>query len=103
MAVPTWVLRASNPEGEFLRECGCKWVTSSGYMDCVSASGKHLGHFPSAKILEAFRQLPEQDRKPSADKLGPLAVDQQVLPAPPKNGLVLKVHTHSLARDVKGD
>lgn len=102
MAVPTWVLRVKNPEGEFLRGAGCQWVTSSGYMDCVSAGGKHLGHFPSAKLLEAFRQLPEPDRKPSGGKLPDLTADQQVLPAPPKNGLVLKVHTRSLSRNEKG-
>src|SRR5439155_18656016 len=66
VAVPTWGLRAKNPEGEFLRACGCQWVTSSGYMDCLSAGGKRLGHFPSAKVLDEFRKLPEEQRKPGA-------------------------------------
>lgn len=101
-AVPTWVLRSNGPEGEFLRSCGCQWVTSSGYMDCVSASGKHLGHFPSAKILDAFKKLPEEERKPSGGKLTALKSDQFVLPEPPKNGLVLRVHTRSMSRDEKG-
>lgn len=100
--MPTWVLRSNGPEGDFLRSCGCQWVTSSGYMDCVSASGKHLGHFPSTKILEAFRKLPEEERKPEGGKLAALKLDQQVLPEPPKNGLVLKVHTRSMSRDDKG-
>ena len=71
-------------------------------MDCVSAGGKHLGHFPSAKVLEAFRQLSEEQRKPSGGKLAALKSDQQVIPAPPKNGLVLKVHTRSMSRHEKG-
>jgi hypothetical protein len=33
------------PEGEFLRGSGIDkhWMTSSGYLSCVSASGKWLG------------------------------------------------------------
>ncbi|MSQ94096.1 MAG: hypothetical protein EXR98_06015 [Gemmataceae bacterium] len=98
--MPTWVLRAKNPEGEFLRGCGCQWVTSSGYMDCVSAGGKHLGHFPSAKVLDAFRKLPEEQRKPGA--IADLKAGESVVPEPPRNGLVLKVHTRAMARDEKG-
>ena len=53
-AVPTWVCRANSPEGEFLRGAGIdkQWVTSSGYMTCVSPGGKMLGHTPSPKVLE---------------------------------------------------
>lgn len=97
--MPTWLLRAKNPEGEFLRDCGCQWVTSSGYMDCLSAGGKRLGHFPSAKILDEFRKLPEEQRKPV---IVDLKSGESVIPEPPKNGLVLKVHTRALARDDKG-
>jgi hypothetical protein len=100
--VPTWVLRADSPEGEFLRTCGCKWVTSSGYMDCVSAGGKRLGHFPSPKMLEAFHKLSVEERQPNGGKLAPLKAEQHVVPTPPKNGLVLKVHTRALSRDEKG-
>lgn len=98
--MPTWVLRAQNPEGEFLRSCNCQWVTSSGYMDCVSAGGKHLGHFPSAKLLDAFRKLAEEDRKPAG--IADLKAGESFVPEPPKNGLVLKVHTRAMARDDKG-
>jgi hypothetical protein len=102
--VPTWVLHAKNPEGEFLRACGCKWVTSSGYMNCVSAGGTQLGAtFPTVKVLEAFRKLPEEDRKPSAGKLAELTPGEQAIVAPPKNGLVLRVHTRAMARDEKGE
>jgi len=100
--VPTWVLRAKNPEGEFLRAAGCQWVTSSGYMDCITATGKHLGHFPSAKILEAFRKLPEEERTMPASALPDLKPEQRVVPEPPNKGLVLKVHTRAMSRDDKG-
>lgn len=103
VAVPTWVLRAKSPEGEFLRTCGCQWVTSSGYMDCLSAGGTRLGHFPSQKILDAFRNLPEEQRKPNGGVLPDLQPGEAVVPEPPKNGLVLKVHTRALSRDEKGD
>ena len=100
--MPTWVLRAQNPEGEFLRTCGCQWVTSSGYMDCVSAGGKHLGRFPSAKVLEAFRKLPAEDRQPDGGTIANLKPGEAVVPEPPKNGLVLKVHTRAMARADNG-
>jgi hypothetical protein len=96
------VLRARNPEGEFLRACGCQWVTSSGYMDCVSAGGKHLGRFPSVKVLEAFHKLPEADRKPNGGVIADLKPGEAVVPEPPKNGLILKVHTRAMARNENG-
>ncbi len=100
--MPTQIRGSKTPEGEFIRACGCKWVTSAGYMDVVSASGKHLGHFPSQKVLEAFRKLPEEDRRPSGGKLPDLKPEEATVPAPPRNGLVLRVHTRALARDKKG-
>src|SRR5262245_61249501 len=72
-------------------------------MDVVSAGGKHLGHFPSQKVLEAFRRLPEEDRRPSGGKLPALGPGEAAVPAPPKNGLVLRAHTRALARDEKGE
>ncbi len=69
-------------------------------MDCVSAGGKHLGHFPSAKILEAFRKLSEEQRKPVG--IADLKPGESVVPEPPRNGLILKVHTRAMARDEKG-
>lgn len=96
------MLRAKNPEGEYLRSAGCQWVTSSGYMDCLTAGGKNLGHFPSAKVLEAFRQLSEDERKPNGGIIADLKPDEVIVPEPPKNGLVLKVHTRAMARDSRG-
>jgi hypothetical protein len=101
-AVPTQVRSSKTPEGEFIRACGCQWVTSAGYMDVVSASGKHLGHFPSQKILEEFRKLPEEDRRPDGGNIPGLKPGEAVVPTPPKNGLVLRVHTRAMARDEKG-
>jgi len=102
-AVPTWVARAKGPEGEFLRAAGVEkqWVTSSGYMTCLSPSGKPLGHAPSAKVLDEFNKLPEADRKPSA--VPGLMLDERLIPPPPEGGLVLRVHARFLARDEKGD
>jgi hypothetical protein len=100
-AVPTWVCRAKNPEGEFLRGAGIdkQWVTSSGYMSCVSPGGKMLGHAPSTKVLEAFRNLPESERQAGAIKVADLEPAQRLIPSPPAGGLVLKVHARFLGRD----
>jgi hypothetical protein len=104
VAVPTEVCRAKNPEGEFLRGAGIDkhWVTSSGYMSCVSASGRYLGSGPSAKVLEAFRKLPEAERKPGAIVVPDLKPAERLIPSPPAGGLVLKVHGRFLARDAQG-
>ena len=104
-AVPTWVCRAKTPEGEFLRGAGVdkQWVTSSGYMTCVSPSGKMLGHAPSPKVLEAFRKLPESERAPGAVKVPELQPTEVLIPAPPADGLVVKVHARFLSRDDKGE
>jgi len=110
--VPTDVSRAKGPEGEFLRGAGIDkhWVTSSGYMSCVSPSGKWLGHEPSVKVLEAFEKLPKDERGPGAVKVANLKPSEGVIPTAPEGGLVLRVHGRFLGRDdqenlrtVKGD
>jgi hypothetical protein len=103
-AVPTWVCRAPSPEGEFLRGAGIdkQWVTSSGYMTCVSPSGKLLGHAPSEKVLQTFRQLPAAERTPGAVKVPELTAAERLIPAPPPDGLVLKVHARFLSRGGQG-
>lgn len=100
-AVPTWTARAKGPEGEFLRQAGVdkQWVTSSGYMTCVSPSGKMLGYEPSKKALEAFHKLPESERKPGVVAVPDLKADELLIPSPPKGGLVLKVHARFLTRE----
>ncbi len=73
VSVPTWVAKAPGPEGEFLRQAGInkRWVTSSGYMHCISASGKFLGGRPCDAVLQKFQELPEAERKPGfLDALG---------------------------------
>ncbi len=100
--MPTQIRGGKTPEGEFIRACGCQWVTSAGYMDVVSAGGKHLGHFPSKKILDEFGKLPEEDRRPNEGKVPDLKPEELVVPAPPRNGLTLRVHTRAMARDEKG-
>jgi hypothetical protein len=103
-SVPTWVCRANSPEGEFLRGAGIDrhWVTSSGYMNCVSASGKLLGGRPSAEVLEAFEKLPDAERRPGAVRVADLKTEETVIASPPEGGLVLKVHARFLARGDDG-
>ena len=102
--MPTQVCRAKGPEGEFLRLAGIEkhWVTSSGYMSCVSASGKYLGHTP-AKSFEEFLKLPEEERKPGAVAVPDLQPSEVLIPSPPAGGLVLRVHARFLGRDAQGD
>lgn len=104
-AVPTWVCRAKSPEGDFLRGAGIdkQWVTSSGYMSCVSPSGKMLGHAPSLKVLDAFRKLPNSERGPGAITVPDLKPTEILIPAPPADGLVLKVHARFLSRGDQGE
>lgn len=104
-SVPTWVSRSDSPEGQFLREANIDkhWVTSSGYMNCVSASGKLLGGRPCDDVLEAFAELPENERAPGAVKVPELETAQQVITPPPEGGLVLRVHARFLAKGDRGE
>ena len=103
-SVPTWVCRSDSPEGEFLRKANIhkQWVTSSGYMSCISANGRLLGRRPSMDVLEAFEKLPAVERKPGAIKVPRLKAGQAVIPTPPEGGLVLKVHARFLAHGDNG-
>ncbi|MCO6458293.1 MAG: hypothetical protein J5I93_23550 [Pirellulaceae bacterium] len=104
-AVPTWTCRVPGPEGEFLRGAGIDkhWVTSSGYMSCVSASGRLLGRQPCAEVLEAFAELPESERAPGAIQVPELKPEEAVIPRPPAGGLVLRVHARFLHREPGGE
>ena len=77
-SVPTWVCRTESPEGKFLRGANIhkQWVTSSGYMSCISASGTPLGRKPCADVLEAFAKLSESERKPGAVGPGGIGEDR---------------------------
>jgi hypothetical protein len=104
--VPTELCRDDGPEGEFLRAAGIDkhWVTSSGYMDAVSASGRPLGRdMVTNATLEAFARLPEAERKPRAIDVADLQLSEVRVPSPPKNGLVLRVHGRFLSRGPDGE
>src|SRR5262249_51106292 len=103
-SVPTWLCRAKTPEGEFLRSAGIdkQWVTSSGYMSCISASGKRLGYQPCPAVLEAFSKLPEAERKPGAVQAPDLKSEERMIPAPPEGGRVVRVHARFLSRSEDG-
>lgn len=103
-SVPTWACRVPGPEGDFLRSAGIDkhWVTSSGYMSCVSASGKHLGNKPCFEVLAEFEKLPENERKAGAVKVPLLKASENIILAPPKDGLVLRVHARFLNRGDDG-
>jgi hypothetical protein len=103
--VPTEACRGKGPEGEFLRGAGIDkhWVTSSGYMSCLSASGKWLGHAPSTKVLEEFQKLPESERRPGTVVVPDLDPSERVIPSPPEGGLVLRVHARFLSRADRGE
>ena len=103
-SVPTWLCRTDSPEGEFLRRANIhkQWVTSSGYMSCLSAGGSMLGKRPSVEVLEKFRSLPDADRQPPASQIPVLKEEQVVIPSPPEGGLVLRVHARFLTRETDG-
>jgi hypothetical protein len=106
VVVPTELCRDEGPEGEFLRTAGIDkhWVTSSGYMDAVSASGNPLGRdMVTDATLEAFAKLPEIERKPGTNNVPDLQPAEVRIPSPPKNGLILRVHGRFLSRDSKGE
>lgn len=105
VSVPTWVCRANSPEGAFLQAAGIqnRWVTSSGYMNCVSASGKMLGGRPCEEVLGEFAKLPDAERQPGAIEVQDLKPEELLIPSPPTGGLVLKVHARFLSRGDDGN
>lgn len=106
VVVPTELCRDDGPEGKFLRAAGIDehWVTSSGYMDAVSASGKSLGRgMASEETLAAFRKLPDAGRAPGAIEVPDIEPSDERVSAPPKNGLVLRVHGRFLSRTEDGE
>lgn len=54
-------------------------------------------------MLEAFRSLPEEERRPGAVRVPSLDESERVIPAPPAGGLVLRVHARFLARGDDGE
>jgi hypothetical protein len=54
-------------------------------------------------VLEAFRKLPESERRPGAVKVAELRPFERVIPSPPPGGLVLRAHARFLSRTDKGE
>jgi len=104
-SVPTSIARADTAEGEFLRSADIhkQWVTSSGYMSCVSASGIPLGRAPCEEVLAKFKALPESARRPGAVTVPELMLSDYLVPSPPEGGMVLRVHARFLHRDDNGE
>jgi hypothetical protein len=91
-------------EQEFYERAG---GVSNGFL-VVAASGKAVGHVEGweenlAKLLAAYRRLPDADRKPKLEKdLGKPNPDQMP-PVPPAGGLTLIIYNTPLERTAKGD
>ncbi len=104
VAVPTWTARAEGREGEFLRRAGLhnQWITSSGYMHCVSADGSLLGRRATPEVLEAFARLPGSVRRPGAVRVPDLDPSEALVPSPPEDGLVMLVHARFLGSGTDG-
>src|SRR5262249_49044934 len=56
----------------------------------------------SEKVLDAFRKLPASEREPGAVKVPALTATERLIPSPPPDGLVLKVHARFLSRGGQG-
>ena len=108
VSVETGVVRERNDaEGRFLKKAlGPNFFpTSSGYMECVSASGRKLGKGGDPRRgLAAFMRLPASERRPGAVKVPEMKdVDQSVAPPPPpRDGLVLKMYSRLLRTTLGG-
>ena len=107
MSVETSVVRQrDDAERRFLEMALGKnfFPTSSGYMECVAANGRHLGNGGDPfKALAAFRRMPAKARAPGAVKVADLVADPTVAsPVPPAGGLILKVHARLLRRNEDG-
>jgi hypothetical protein len=57
---------------------------------------------PTAKTLEAFRKLPDEEHKPGGVSVPDLDSSQRLIPAPPENALILRVHARFLSRTGDG-
>ena len=51
------------------------------------------------KVMEAFAQLPKDERGPDAVKIPDLTPSEVLIPSPPEGGLVLRVYVRFLERD----
>jgi hypothetical protein len=115
--------RRNDPEGKFFRNVTDQAGRGSSGPDggstrqaiyCLTASGKLLywknaGQLPGEMRkalhwgLEAWRKLPESERKPGAIKVEDIKLDPRYKHAPPPGGLIVNVFTRALERDAKGE
>lgn len=94
------------PDAVFLREvCGLKFSGAGGDRVAITADGKVLAtNFQTCvpDALKAWNDLPLEQRKPGAVKLGQQKAGDDGLPKPPPGGLVVKIYFRALGRDAQG-
>lgn len=97
-------LRGTGKEREFLK--GCE-LQGNGFT-YLTVGGKKLGgdayHGANGmvKALEAFRALPEEERRPKVERPADMGDTKGVPVAPPPNALVLNVFFTYLEKDAQG-
>jgi hypothetical protein len=98
--------RGAGDEMEF-----CQKIKAGGnHMVVATAGGTVLGGKDAlrmrekelAKILEDFKALPEDERKPKIDVPADVAPPKRKLPPPPENGLILKGYCTYVRPDESG-
>jgi len=98
--------RGAGDEMEF-----CQKIKAGGnHMVVATAGGTVLGGKDAlrmrekelAKILEDFKALPEEERKPKIEVPADVAPPKRKLPLPPENGLILKGYCTYLRPDGSG-
>lgn len=89
----------------------CRKIKAGGnHMVVATAAGTVLGGSDAlrmrekelAKILEQFKALPEEDRKPQIEVPANVEPPKRILPSPPENGLILKGYCTYLRPDASG-
>ena len=98
--------RGAGDEMEF-----CQKIKAGGnHMVVATAGGTVLGGSDAlrmrqkelAKILEQFKALPEEERKPRIEVPANVAPPKRKLPSPPENGLILRGYCTYLRADETG-
>ncbi len=94
--------------GAMVRKGGWVTITASGKTVAVTASGKTLGNIlwiseknrlaSLDKALQAWNELPEEERKPSKLELGERD-DKKPLLVPPKGAIIVRVYNRQLERE----
>lgn len=80
------------------------WMYATAEGKVLAPRGDFWGPFNLSAALEAFRKLPESERKPKIEK--PSKEDLEggsVPPSPPPGGLIARAYTTHLERNEKGE